>query len=93
MAGMEIVGEQQLTAALTANDKVVLVDFWAERCGPCRMLGPVLEEIAGEMTDKVTVVKVNVDEEENQALAMKYAVRSIPQVTIFKNGQQVDQFV
>jgi thioredoxin 1 len=63
----------------------VLVDFWAEWCGPCRMIGPALEEIAGTLDGKVTIVKLNVDE--NQETAIKYNVTSIPTLMIFKNGE------
>ena len=69
----------------------VLVDFWAEWCGPCRMISPLLEQIANDHTGKVVVGKVNVDQE--QALASKYGVQSIPAFFIFKNGQVTDQFV
>lgn len=70
---------------------VVLVDFWAPWCGPCRMVGPVLEEIAREKGDKVKVVKVNVDE--NPGLGSNYNVMSIPTMIIFKEGRLVEQFV
>ena len=63
----------------------VVVDFWAEWCGPCRMIAPALEEIAGAMGDKVKIVKLNVDE--NPATASKYGIMSIPTLMIFKNGQ------
>ena len=66
----------------------VLVDFWAEWCGPCKMLGPILEEISEELKDKLQVVKVNLDE--NQDLAMKYSIRSIPTLLLFKGGELVD---
>jgi thioredoxin 1 len=72
------------TEVLKASEPVV-VDFWAEWCGPCRMIAPALEEIAGTMGNKVKVVKLNVDE--NPATASKYEIMSIPTLMIFKNGQ------
>ena len=69
----------------------VLVDFWAEWCGPCRMISPLLEQIANDHAGKVVVGKVNVDQE--QALASNYGIQSIPAFFIFKNGQVTDQFV
>jgi thioredoxin 1 len=69
------------------SDKLVLVDFWAEWCGPCRKVAPVLEEIANEMADRVTVVKLDIDA--NPETARAYRVMSVPTLTIFKGGQPV----
>ena len=73
------------------SDKPVLVDFWAAWCGPCRMVGPIIDQISDEYTDKAVVGKVDVDA--NQEFAAKYGVRNIPTVLVFKNGEVVGKHV
>ncbi|HZK31672.1 MAG TPA: thioredoxin [Corynebacterium sp.] len=71
--------------------KPVVVDFWAEWCGPCKKLSPLIEEIATELGDQVTVAKVNVDDE--RTLGAMFQIMSIPAVLIFKDGEKVDEFI
>ncbi|MFN4847663.1 MAG: thioredoxin [Rhodoluna sp.] len=78
-------------ADVLSSAKPVLVDFWAEWCGPCRMVSPILDEISAEHGDKLTIVKVNVDEE--PGLAQQYGITSIPALHVFQNGQVVKQII
>jgi thioredoxin 1 len=87
----EIKNSQQFEQQVLNSANPVFVDFWAEWCGPCRSVSPVVEELSGEYDGKVDFVKVNVDE--NGELAQKYNVFSIPTIAIFKNGEVVSQKV
>ncbi len=90
MATVKIDKNSFQSGVLEASEPVV-VDFWAEWCGPCKMIAPALEEIATEMGDKVKIAKVNIDE--NPELAAQFGVRSIPTLMLFKDGQVADMKV
>lgn len=81
----------EFDSVITSSDKPVLVDFWAPWCGPCRTLGPVIEEVGDEMADQLAVYKCNVDEEAE--LATRFRIVSIPTMILFKGGQPVHQMV
>ncbi|GHJ46680.1 hypothetical protein Cs7R123_40220 [Catellatospora sp. TT07R-123] len=85
--GSKAVTDASFVADVLQSDKPVLVDFWAEWCGPCRKVAPVLEEIASEMKDQVTIVKLDIDA--NPETARAYRVMSVPTLTLFKGGQPV----
>ncbi len=85
------VNESMFEEKVVKSTLPVVVDFWAPWCGPCRMVGPILEEIAADNEGKLTVAKVNVDE--NPQLAQRFGIRGIPTMLFFKNGEPVDQMV
>ncbi len=76
---------------VVSSDKPVLVDFWAEWCGPCKVIGPVIEELTGEYEGKVKIGKVDVDS--NRQVAVEFKIQGIPSLLIFKDGQEVDRIV
>lgn len=78
-------------AEVINSDKPVLVDFWAEWCGPCKMIGPVVEQLAGEYEGRAVVGKMDVDM--NAQVPMQFGIRSIPTLMVFKNGQMVDKVI
>jgi len=90
-ANMKTVTDATFAADVLQSDKPVLVDFWAEWCGPCKMVAPVLDEIAGENREKITVAKLDIDV--NQKTAQAYQVMSIPTMIVFQDGKPVKQIV
>lgn len=91
MSNVVDVTQDTFRSTVIDSDKPVIVDFWAEWCGPCKKLSPMIEQIADEMGDQITVAKVDVDSE--RTLGAMFQIMSIPSVLIFKDGEKVDEFV
>ena len=89
--GTKKVTDETFEADVLKNDKPVLVDYWAEWCGPCKMVAPVLDAIAEEHGDKLDIVKLNVDD--NPVVTQKYGILNIPTLGVFKNGEVVKELV
>lgn len=85
--------KDDFTKEVLESDLPVLVDFWAPWCMPCRMMSPILDELAVSMAGQIKVVKVNTEETENQSLAAQYQIQSIPNMKLFKGGEVIAEFV
>ena len=91
MGATKVVTEETFEAEVLRSSKPVIVDYWAEWCGPCRQVAPVLEEIAKEYGEKIDVVKLNIDE--NPAISQRYQIMAIPTMSVFQNGEVVKKIV
>ena len=91
MSNLKNLNTETFDTEISGAATPVLVDFWAEWCGPCKTLTPILEELSSEMNGKIEIMKVNLDE--NQDLAMKFSIRSIPTLLLFKKGELLDMKV
>ena len=85
------INDDNLDSEVLESDKPVLIDFWAEWCGPCKVLGPVIDEVSVDYSEKVKFVKLNIDN--NPSNTQKYGIRGIPTLLLFKNGEKVDTSV
>ena len=91
LGATKVVTDETFENEVLKSEKPVVVDYWAEWCGPCRMVAPVLEQIAAEHADKIEVVKLNIDE--NPAVAQRYGIMAIPTMNVFSGGEVVKQIV
>lgn len=87
------VNKNNFEAEVLKSEIPVLVDFWAPWCGPCRMMAPILDDLAIELAGKVKIVKLNTEEADNQDLSIKYEIQSIPNMKLFKNGEVIGEFI
>ena len=87
---VKYVNAESLEALISISDKPVFCDFWASWCGPCRMLAPVFEDLSDKYEEKAVFVKIDIDEEDSEAAAIKYGITSIPNIIAFKGGKPVD---
>jgi len=93
MSQAKDVNRDSFESEVLKSEIPVLVDFWAPWCGPCRMMAPTLDELSVELAGKVKITKVNTEERENQDLAIKYEIQSIPNLKLFKNGAVIGEFI
>ncbi len=93
MSQAKDVSRDSFESEVLKSELPVLVDFWAPWCAPCRMMAPILDELSAELSSKLKIVKVNTEEHNNQDLAIKYEIQSIPNMKLFKNGSVIGEFI